>query len=441
MEELKVEKLVAGGYALARKSDGKVVFLEGGYPGEVVLAEAVKGKRDFQMMKVKKVLSVSQSRRPPLCKNFPECGGCDWQTLEYAQQLHWKKEIVKEQFLRIGKLELAELNILPSPRETKYRDKMEFVAFQGRDGLSLGLYGRGGTTPVECTGCVLGLEGFERARVVIEEILRKTPIKPYDRHSGRGDLKHLVLRGNGEDLLAILITKGERLPFKEYLTESVRKRLKNVKSLVHLVNSNDKVVLRGVSRNLFGEGVLNRELHWGQFEIPPTAFFQTNGPVTEKILTYLAGELNLQEDDSLLDLYAGVGTFSLSLGKKVSRVVAVESNPVSVKAFKANANLNDMFSARVVERDAIEFLKGEMDKFTTIILDPPRAGVGKDILLLEKFQPSKIAYISCDPTTLARDTASLKEAGFSLRSLKAFDMFPQTWHVETVALLSREESG
>jgi 23S rRNA (uracil1939-C5)-methyltransferase len=437
MQELLIEKLVAGGYSLARKSDGKIVFLQEGYPGERVIAEPTKKKSDFQIMKVKKLITTSESRRSRLCRNFPQCGGCDWQDLEYSEQLRWKKEIVMEQFRRVGKINLDELDIVASPVETNYRAKMEYVAYGGRNGISLGLYRKASLTPHSCEGCVLGLRDFERIRSSIQDILRKTKIKPYNRLTGKGDLKHLILRGNDRDTMAILVTKRENLPEMEYIREEIGKRLKKVKSLVHLINSNDRIVLRGVSRNLFGEGILNQELAWKRFEIPPTAFFQNNIQITEGIIEYLRGELKLRSEDSLLDLYAGIGTFSLTLGSKLSRVVGVESNPVSIKAFKANANINDLFGIEIVESDAVEYLKNESAEFTTVVLDPPRSGVGKDLSLVSKFRPSRIAYVSCDPTTLARDVAILKESGFELVSVKAFDMFPQTWHVECVGVLQR----
>lgn len=440
MERLKIEKLVAGGYSLARRSDGKVVFLQEGYPGETVIASFVKGKQDFQIMKVSHLISPSEHRRERLCENFPKCGGCDWQDLEYFHQLYWKGEIVKEQFRRVGKMELSQLVVVPSQQRVNYRNKMEFVSYPGKEGLSLGLYARGSLTPVDCDGCVLGLKGFDETRRTFQEILRKTPLRPYDRNGGSGELKHLVLRGNGNQTMAILITKGENLPGEAYIVENIQKRLKNVKTLVHLINTSDKVVLRGVARVLYGDGVLSHQLSWQRFEIPPTAFYQNNSGVTEAIIDHLERELGMTDEDSLLDLYAGVGTFSLTLGRKLRRVVAVESSPVSAKAFRANAKINGMFATQSVESDVVDYLKKQLDSFTTVVMDPPRSGVGRDIILVEKFKPSKVAYISCDPTTLARDISLLKSSGFEIVSVKAFDMFPQTWHVETVVVLSSSKS-
>ncbi|HDP77545.1 MAG TPA: class I SAM-dependent RNA methyltransferase, partial [Mesotoga infera] len=174
-----------------------------------------------------------------------------------------------------------------------------------------------------------------------------------------------------------------------------------------------------------------------RFEVPPVAFFQNNLEVTELIIQHIMNEMGQSVGNSLLDLYSGIGTFSITIGNQMKKVTSVESNPVSVKALKANANLNGMFGIDLVMNDVVDFLKSNERQFSTVILDPPRAGVGDGIRLLEKVKPSRIFYVSCDPATLARDTAKLIESGYEISSVKAFDMFPQTWHVETVCLLER----
>ena len=439
MEELKIEKLIAGGYSLARTREGKVALLDGGYPGEVVLASRSEGKNDFHLMKTERIVTPSNARRERLCTSFPVCGGCDWQTLEYSQQLHWKREIIREQFSRVGKIKVDDFEIVPSPKEVNYRLKMEFVCYQGKKGLSLGLYRRNSKFPVNCRNCVLGLRNFEKTRAVFEDILRKTSLRPYNRANGKGELKHLILRGNRSQVMAILVTKGERLPDEDHIVYSVKKRLSEVSTLVHIMNSNDRVVMRGVSRTLFGEGILEQDLSAKRFEVPPVAFFQNNLEVTELIVQHIVNEMGKSVGNSLLDLYSGIGTFSITIGNQMKKVTSVESNPVSVKALKANANLNGMFGIDLVMSDVIDYLKSNERQFSTVILDPPRAGVGEGIKLLEKARPSRIFYVSCDPATLARDVAKLMEAGFEISSMKAFDMFPQTWHVETVVLMSRVE--
>ncbi|MBN2220287.1 MAG: 23S rRNA (uracil(1939)-C(5))-methyltransferase RlmD [Kosmotogaceae bacterium] len=438
MEELRIEKLIAGGFSLARTDDGKVALLDAGYPGEVVLASKKKGRSDFRTMKVERVLIPSNSRRERLCRNFPACGGCDWQTLDYSEQLFWKREVIREQFRRVGKIELEDFEIVPSPRETNYRLKMEFVCYRGKDGLSLGLYRRNSNSPISCQGCVLGLKGFEKARSVLEEILRKTAIVAYSRVTGKGELKHVILRGNGREIMAILVTKGERLPDENRILLEVKKKLPDISTLVHLMNANDRVVMRGVSRTLFGEGIIDQELSGRRFEIPPVAFFQNNLEVTESIVSHILNEMKDSNSDSLLDLYSGIGTFSITVGKKMGSVTSVESNPVSIKALKANSNLNEMFGTEIVSSDVLEFLKSDVRRYSIVILDPPRSGVGSEIGLLYKFGASMVFYVSCDPTTLARDTAKLRESGYEISSVKAFDMFPQTWHVETVVCLVKK---
>lgn len=439
MKQFTVEKLVSDGYSFARDENGKVVLLTAGLPGETVEAIKLKGKESIEFWKTVKVVHTSPDRKAKGCKGSPDCGGCDWGALRHSSQLLWKKRIVQEQFRRVGKFyELPDFEVVPSERTSHYRNRMEYVAYQKGKKIGLGMYKRFSNEVVDVEGCDLGYEGFEKVRKIFEQILSKFGVKPYNRESKRGFLKHLVLRGNRNgDILALLVTKKESFPEIDKISREVKEQLPEVSSLVHVFNSRDDVVLRGPYRVMYGEGVITETLGDALFQIPPVSFFQANVFVMEDLLKYVQQELNPSSSEIFLDLYSGIGTFAFYLARLFKKVVAVEGIKISSRAMLSNARMNMISNLKAVNMDTRNFLEKNEERFDKVILDPPRAGVGKDIELIGKALPKKIVYVSCNPTTLARDSRYLINKGFSLETLRAFDMFPDTHHIEVVATFNR----
>jgi len=439
MKQFTVEKLISDGYSFARDENGKVVLLTEWLPGETVEAVKLKGKESVEFWKTVRVVQSSPDRKIKGCKGFPDCGGCDWGGLQYSNQLLWKKRIVQEQFRRVGKFyELPDFEMIPSKKTSHYRNRMEYVAYQKGKKIRFGMYKRFSNEVVDVEDCDLGYEGFEKVRRTFEEILSRFGVKPYNRESKRGFLKHLVLRGNRNgDIVALLITKRESFPEIDKIGREVKEQLPEVTSLVHVFNSRDDVVLRGPYRVIYGEGIITETFGDAVFQVPPVSFFQANVFVMEELLKYVQQELNPSPSETFLDLYSGIGTFAFYFARMFKKVVAVEGIKISSRAMLSNARINMISNLEAVNLDTRDFLEKNEEKFDKVILDPPRAGIGKDIELIGKALPKRIVYISCNPTTLARDSRYLSNKGFSLKALRAFDMFPDTHHVEVVATFNR----
>lgn len=438
MTEFRIEKVVAGGYSLARDGEGKVIFLTRGYPGELVRAKKIRTSKGFTLWEATEIIEPSPERCSASCGSFPECGGCDWQDSKYESQLNWKGKIIEEQFKRIGKIELPETpEVVPSPQKN-YRTRMEYLAFNSEGKIKLGFYKKLSNIPVVSDGCILGLKSFEEIKKSFEAIFSELKIPVYDWKKKRGILKHLVLRGNiSGDVMAIIVTKKDNPKKINELKSLVEEWIPEVKSLVHVFNSNDNIVLRGPHRILFGEDVLTEQLDWFTYQVPPTSFFQNNIFVTEKLLEYVKKIINPDPNETLLDLYCGVGTFSIYMAPYFKSVTSVESVKTSTNALKANCNINDLHNIKIINSTSEDFIENHDSTFDAVILDPPRGGMGKDASKLPSTGARSIVYVSCNTATLARDVSFLLKKGYTLESVKGFDMFPQTHHVECVVLMSR----
>lgn len=437
-----IERYAYGGYGIGKLPGGKLVFVEGTYPGDLAQIEILQEKSDLAFGRLVNLLEKSDIRRAPKCKYFNVCGGCQIMDVEYEKQLELKTQIVKEQLKRIGKIETDVARTIPSDLEFGYRNKMEFAfSYSNNEGVILGLKMRNSNRVVDIDECPISPSSFNRALEVVPEIVELSKAKIYNPKTRSGMLKHLVMRysHSNNQTMAIFVTRTERFEEAKFIRAELLKRVPQINSIIHVMNSSDSVVLRGPYKTLYGSGVLEVEMDYEKFQIPPTAFFQNNYHVAAKMIEYVTKQLDLKGSERVLDLYAGAGTFSMRLAMLSKHVTAVESSHIAVKAGKANANINNLRNVKFEEADVEEYLKSFDNKVNIIVLDPPRSGAGKEVCEeIIRISPEKIAYISCDPTTLARDLAILKEK-YKIISVQPFDMFPQTYHVETVVLLEKSE--
>jgi len=433
-----IERFAYGGYGIGKLPGGKLVFVEGTYPGDLAEVEITQEKSDVAFARLKNLLEKSQYRRAPKCKYFGICGGCQMMDVKYENQLDLKTQMVKEQLRRIAKIEIEVNPTIPSDLEFGYRNKMEF-AFSYNNGVVLGLKMRNSNRIVPINECPISPSSFNKALEVVPEIVEMSKARIYNPKIGTGTLKHLVMRysHSNNQTMAIFVTKTERFEEGKFIRSELLRKAPQINSIIHVMNSSDNIVLRGPYKTLYGSGVLDVEMDYEKFQVPPTAFFQNNYHVASKMVEYVTKQLDLKGSERVLDLYAGVGTFTMRLAMLSKYVTAVESSHISGKAGKANANINNLRNVKYEEANVEEYVKAFDDEADVIVLDPPRGGAGKGVCEeILRIGPEKIAYISCDPSTLARDLAILSEK-YKIVAVQPFDMFPQTYHVETVVLMER----
>ncbi len=439
LQEVTIEKMVNGGYGLGRLPEGKAVFVEGAYPGEKVLVRLTRVKKDFSFARTVTVLEPSPKRVKPSCPHFGSCGGCQWMDIDYKEQLVYKKAILEDTLKRVGKIKETVLPVVPSERISGYRGKMEFSLSKDR---YLGLKMRYSHKIVKIKRCEISPEVFNDILRNLKKLLDAFEVSIYDFERKKGVLKHVVLRYavSTNQTMVIFVTKTESFQEGKEIARKLRSVVPGITSIIHVMNSKDSVVLRGPYRTLWGEGIILEKFDWEEFQIPPTAFFQNNYWITRKILDHVYEELNLEGNETVLDLYSGIGTFSIRVAKGAGKVIAVESSRVSVKAGKSNANINRVQNVAFVEADVENFLTSVSERIDKVILDPPREGAGIKVMRrLLDIRPTRIVYVSCEPSTLARDLKVLVEEGYSIEKIQPFDMFPHTFHIETVVTLSRKE--
>ncbi len=435
---LKVEKVVNGGYGLG-KVEGKVILVEGAYPGEEVIARITRDKKDFAFARAIRVVKGIPQRVAPKCRYFGKCGGCQFMDVSYETQLILKREMVRDSLQRtIGEVEVEDTE--PSDSALGYRTKIELTAVSEGGEVRLGMKMRYSHRVVPIDRCEIAPDKANRVLRALPKILTALEVPVYDFSRKRGVLKHVVIRHtfSTEQTMVIFVTKTESFRWGGEISRLLLRELPWITSIVHVMNSKDSVVLRGPYRTLRGEGVITEEFDWETFQIPPTAFFQSNYYVASKLMNAVFEELELSGRETVLDLYSGVGLFSLRVSSAARRVIGVESSRVAVRAAKANANINDRRNVEFVEADVEEFIRAFEGKVDAVILDPPRGGAGKSVMSdIVRLKPPKVIYVSCEPSTLARDLKVLIQGGYEIKRIKPFDMFPQTFHVETMVVLER----
>jgi 23S rRNA (uracil1939-C5)-methyltransferase len=427
---LDVESLAHGGRGVAR-SDGYVVFVAGALPGDRVRARLARAKRDFAEAVVVEMVRPSPDRVPERCRHGGEpCPGAPWQGLPYERQLAEKARQVDDALRRLGGLDGFELEAAEAAVEQwRYRNKLEY-SFGGRDGeLVLGFHRRGKWADiVDVDDCRLASERNNAARNAVREWARAEGLAAYDRREGTGVVRNLVVR------------EGRR-------TGQVQTRLVTSPASFARPPVDLHTVIEGPGSGthgptgVLGEEHLEEELAGLRFRISPTAFFQTNTEMAERLYGIAAEYADLSGGERVLDLYCGIGTIALLLARSAGEVWGLESAPEALADAEENARRNGFTNARFVCAEArlgVRPLLEEAGRPDVVVVDPPRAGLSKKVVRrVVECEASRIVYVSCNPTTLAPNAAQLVAAGYTLRRVRPVDMFPQTPHVECVALLEK----
>jgi 23S rRNA (uracil1939-C5)-methyltransferase len=443
--DLRVESLAYGGNGVARLN-GFVVFVRRGLPGDTVRARVTKVKRNHAEALATEVLEPGPQRVEAPCAHYPACGGCRFQDLAYEAQFEIKHGQVAEALRRLGDLPDFPLEpIVPAESAFAYRNKMEYSFTQLEDGPTLGLHQAGRWDSVlEVEKCWLTTDVGNSIRNAVRDWAREEGLEAYDQETGKGYLRHLVVRegrNTGQVLVQLVTARAERFE-RGYLVEVLR-RFPEVRSIHWSVNDRAAEVTNLPSELLWGEEAIEEELCGLRFRLSPNAFLQTNTAMAERLYG-LAGEYaGLTGVETVWDLYCGIGTIGLSLAPQALTVWGIEVSEESVARAIENADLNGItntafFAGNVGE--VVEELLERSGPPDVVVVDPPRAGLaGKALRRLGRIGAPRIVYVSCNPTTLASDVKQLRvDWGYELARARPVDMFPHTPHVETVALLERD---
>jgi 23S rRNA (uracil1939-C5)-methyltransferase len=447
--ELEVTDLDSKGRGVGR-FQGVVVFVDGGLPADRIRARIVRGRASGKGHYVADLVAVvrpSPDRVGPPCPVAAACGGCQLMALSYPAQLRWKTRRVREALRRIGHLEAVPVaDCLGASRQLGYRNKAQFPvsAVRGK-GLVAGLYRRGTHAVVPVESCLLQRPPGDRVVAAAVDVARESGLEAYDEKSGRGLLRHILVRvsSDGREAMAVFVTARGTFPAGKRLAAALRKRVPEVRTVVQNVNARRTNVILG-PRNivLSGPGYIHDTLAGLRFRVSVSSFFQVNPEQAEALYGVVADMA--EGARRVVDVYSGVGTVALYLARKVSgleEVTGIESNPNAVRDAAANARSNGVEKAVFICGDAARVLR-EMSRAgvrpDTVILDPPRKGCEKAVLeTLADMDCRRVVYISCNPATLARDLAVLAARGYRTERVQPVDMFPQTTHVESCSLVVR----
>ncbi len=432
--EVEIESLAFGGRGVAR-ADGLVVFVAGALPGDRVRAEVTKAKKRFAEASTVELLQAGADRVADVCVHGGEpCPGAPWQGLPYEQQLQIKGEQVDEALRRLGNLDGFELEpIVPVALQWRYRNKLEY-SFGDLDGEPiLGFHARGRwDLVVDVDDCHLASEAGNAARNELRDWARAESVPAFDRRAKRGVLRNLVVREGWRSgqIQTRLVTAERRFP-KPPVD-------------LHTIVADDSGDSEGPT-GVLGREKLEEELCGLKWEISPGAFFQTNTEMAERLYAVALEYAGLSGSERVFDLFCGIGTIGLSMAAQAGEVWGLEIVPEAIVDAERNAELNGIANARFVAANArtgVRPLVEQAGKPDVVVLDPPRAGLSqKMVRRVIECEAAKIVYVSCNPTTLAPNAAQLVEAGYRLTRVRPVDMFPQTPHIECVALFERDEAA
>lgn len=420
-----------------------VVFIDNTISGDYVQIQIFDVKKNYAEGKLIKIIEKSTDRIESPCSFYHQCGGCQLMHMRYEQQLIYKKNRVINELRRAG-VNLEGINIYDTigmDTPFRYRNKTAFFTAQKDKTIIMGPYEQGTYNTVNISNCLLQSEAADKAFGVIRKAIAKYNIAAYDKKTGNGFIRSIIIRSNKKnELMIIIVTSKESFPNKQELTAALTSEIIGLKTIVQNINNKPTNLIMGDKNiTLFGEGVIEDTIGDLIFKISPETFFQINPVQTEKLYSKAIEYADLTGDNICFDLYCGIGTISLMASRSAKKVYGVEIVEQSIINAKENAAINKIKN--------VEFYAGKTEKLLpklynqgikadVIILDPPRKGCERAVIdTIIDMSPKKIVYVSCNPQTLARDIKLLETAGYRPEKVQPVDQFPWTVHVECVILM------
>ena len=447
---LRIERLSSDGSGVAHSADGEAVFVPGTAPGDEARVRIVKDCGRYAFGILDELLTPSPDRIPVDCPVAGPCGGCSLRHLDYAAELRAKQESVLDAFRRIGGLEVPVLNILPSPDVDRYRNKVQFPVGVDKNGAPcIGFFAGRTHRIVPCPNCKLQPSVLNEIGNALCAFFARQGIRPYDEQSGKGLVRHIFLRrgAHSGQIMVCLVCTRAKLPHAEQLCTALREQFPAISTILLNVNAqNTNVILGSENHILYGPGYIEDTLCGVPVRLGPLSFYQVNTLAAERLYGVAAQYAQLTPDDTLLDLYCGMGTIGLSMAEQCRELIGVEIVPEAIESAKANAaRMGKAVAAKsrffcADAGQAATQLAAEGLHPDIVMLDPPRKGCDEATLsAVVRMAPRRVVYVSCNPATAARDAAWLEQNGYHAEKVQPVDLFPRTKHCECVIALSKGE--
>ena len=430
------------------KADGFTVFVKDAVIGDTVTAKIIKAKKNYGYGRLMEVLKPSPYRVEPKCEFARQCGGCQLQALSYDQQLVFKTNKVKGHLERIGGFtDIPMEPIIGMDELFHYRNKAQFPVGRNKEGkIVTGFYAGRTHNIIENRDCALGVAENKEVLDRVIAHMEKYGIEPYNEATGKGLVRHVLIRYGyfTKEVMVCLILNGNKIPKEELLVKSLCEIPGMTSITINVNKKHSNVILGEEIRLLWGQEYITDRIGDISYQISPLSFYQVNPMQTQKLYAKALEYADLHGQETVWDLYCGIGTISLFLTQKAKFVRGVEIVPAAIENAKENAKLNGLENTEFFVGKAEEVLPREYKKngvyADVIVVDPPRKGCDETLLeTMVEMNPERIVYVSCDSATLARDLKYLCERGYELRKVCPVDQFGMTVHVETVVLLSKGE--
>ena len=440
---LEITGYTAEGMGVARW-EGRVVFIPGTILGERWEVQLLKVKTNVAWGRAVRLLAPSPERVELDCPLAGRCGGCQYRHMTYEEELRAKRQRVQDALTRVGGVSLELPQVLGAENPLRYRNKVQFPVAQEKRGLAVGYYRSRSHDVLDVDDCLLQPETVTTLRRAFKGWMERYRVPAYDEGTCQGLIRHLYVRTNqAGEALCCVVANGTRLPHAPELVQALRQAVPTLAGLVLNTNTKDTNVILGPNyRTIWGRDFLEERLCGMTFRLSVPSFFQINRAQTERLYAQALEFAGLTGQETVLDLYCGIGTISLALAQRAGQVIGAEIVPEAVQDAQANAARNQVPNARFLCGDAGEAafqLAAEGVRPQVICVDPPRKGLAPEVPeILASMAPERIVYVSCDPATLARDVKRFGELGYPAVKAQAVDLFPRTAHVETVVLLGRE---
>lgn len=431
------------------KVEGFTLFIKDALIGDVVEAKLMKVKKSYGYARLINIVTPSPDRVSPKCPVYRQCGGCQIQAMDYQAQLKFKERKVKGNLERIGGFEGISLEpIIGMENPYHYRNKAQFPVGTDKTGeIVTGFYAGRTHNIIPNRKCYLGSEINETILEVVLEYMKKYNISAYDESNGKGLVRHILVRTGftSGEIMVCLVINGRKLPKAEKLIEALTKIHGMTSITLNINEKRTNVILGEEVLLLWGTTYIQDNIGDITYRISPLSFYQVNPVQTKKLYETALEYADLKGEETVWDLYCGIGTISLFLAQRAKKVYGVEIVPQAIEDAKENALLNHIDNAEFYVGKAEEVLpklyESEGIYADVIVVDPPRKGCDEKCLeTIVKMQPKRVVYVSCDSATLSRDLRYLCDRGYEVQRVRACDMFPMTGHVESCVLLCRADT-